>query len=142
MAQNNDKKFDAASAQLLWLKENLYSRCREDTIHFSDLRENKVPNYQVVKKLQTFPKMLDRSSKPIEKYIANIRTWPGYLIFRSRVLAMDSSLIITIFSDGWYRDNFDPHGVQHTTNRMVLMKTQEIENVMSKNYINLVYRRR
>ncbi len=41
MAQNHDKKFDATAAQLLWLKENLYSRCCEYTIHFSDLRENK-----------------------------------------------------------------------------------------------------
>ncbi len=39
MAQNHDKKFDATAAQLLWLKENLYSRCCEDTIHFSDLRD-------------------------------------------------------------------------------------------------------
>ncbi len=41
MAQNHGKKFDATAAQLLWLKENLYSRCCEYTIHFSDLREYK-----------------------------------------------------------------------------------------------------
>ncbi len=41
MAPNHDKLFDAAAAQLLGLKENLYGRCCEHTIHFSDLRENK-----------------------------------------------------------------------------------------------------
>ncbi len=142
MAQNHDTKFDAAAAQLLGLKENLYGRCCEDTIEVSNSLETKGTKLLGGQEFTNISKNVGSQLQTIEKYIAGIGTWPGYLIFRSRVLAVDSSLIITTFSDGWYRDNYDPHGAQHTTNRMVLMRTQEIENVMSKNHINLVYHRR